>query len=309
MIDTMKKRFLALALAGAAFCGVQAQTESMIAFKHVGVGFEVGLMGAGVQVSMPVVSQHLVLSVGYNFGAFGKDVFSKDLSIDKATANEGIDRLNEEIVKHNNKEGVKTQFDQVERFDRDVNINTGLSMGNHGKVMLEYYPKATSRFHLTAGLIFGNKAIFSLKGEADDRVQGIYNRAMDAQRQLQEDGDISRNDDFVTEKLSYNIRNHTYAIKNTPGAKDNVKAELNIEAASVRPYLGLGWGRSVPKKRVGFQFELGAWYHGKVDLGSPNEVAYNKDIENNEDIDDIVKTVKKVAFYPQLTFRLTGKIF
>lgn len=305
-----KKTFITLALASATILTAQAQkSASMTAFKHVGIGVEAGLMGAGVQISYPVVTDHLVLSVGYNFGAFGQDLYSQDFTIDKGKANQGVNRLNEEIERHNRKVGV-TPLDKVDLFDSDVEISAGLQMCNFGKVLLEYYPIATTNFHITAGVMFGDKSMFTIQGTADDRVQHLYNRAMEAQEQLKREGEIAASDDFVTEKMSFNVDKHTYAINQyDPTATDNVKAELNIEGAKIRPYLGLGWGRSIPMKRVGFQFEIGAWYHGKMEISSPNEVKYNKDVETNKTVDDLMKTVKSLAIYPQMTFRLTGRLF
>lgn len=306
----MKKSLITLAVAAATIFAAQAQkSPSMQAFKHVGIGVEAGLMGAGVQISYPVVTDHLVLSVGYNFGAFGQDLYSQDFSIDRSKANEAVSRLNDEIERHNRKIGV-TPIEEVSPFDSDVNIKAGLQMGEFGKVLLEFYPVAKTNFHITAGVMFGDKSMFTIKGVADDRVQNLYNRARDAQEQLRREGEIGQNDDFVTEKLSFNVNKHTYSINQyDPQSNENVKAELNLEGTSVRPYLGLGWGRSIPMKRVGFQFEIGAWYHGNLKISSPNETTYNKDVQTNKTADDIMKTVKSLAIYPQMTFRLTGRLF
>lgn len=88
-----------------------------------------------------------------------------------------------------------------------------------------------------------------------------------------------------------------------PVDKDgNVSGGLKVKG--VRPYLGIGFGRPVPKKRVGFMFELGAQF-GKMkvyadngDLGQALESA-------DDDISDILD---KLTIYPVMRFRLCGRI-
>ena len=63
----MKKLFT-LALAALMACGA-AQAQK--AFRQVGVSLEAGTTGVGANLSLPVVSNHLILTVGYNFPSFG----------------------------------------------------------------------------------------------------------------------------------------------------------------------------------------------------------------------------------------------
>lgn len=39
-----------------------------------------------------------------------------------------------------------------------------------------------------------------------------------------------------------------------------------LKVSNFRPYVGLGFGRAVPKKRLGVMFELGVQFHGKPDV-------------------------------------------
>ena len=59
------------------------------------------------------------------------------------------------------------------------------------------------------------------------------------------------------------------------------------------------------KKRVGFQFELGAWMHGKPTIKSSSEVSYDPSAEGIDGVGDVMS---KIQFWPQMTFRLTGRI-
>ena len=81
----------------------------------------------------------------------------------------------------------------------------------------------------------------------------------------------------------------------------------------MKPYLGLGWGRSIPKTAVSFQFEFGVWYHGKpklvIDESTPRYNGNNIDADVTKDVDDIMDKVEKIPVYPQISFRLTGHLF
>lgn len=73
----------------------------------------------------------------------------------------------------------------------------------------------------------------------------------------------------------------------------------------VMPYLGLGFGRSVPNKVVNFRFELGAYYMGspKVDMTATGLVH-----QTTEERDKIQDNLKNYMFYPSMTFNLNFKL-
>ena len=108
---------------------------------------------------------------------------------------------------------------------------------------------------------------------------------------------------------SFNMFDSTYKIREEDG---RAVFDADFKVAKVRPYLGLGFGRSMPNKHLGFQFDLGLWYHGKVSLSSANQVEFNPDAPDltpkmpglEKD-----KVEKMLMFYPHVAFRLIYKIF
>lgn len=81
----------------------------------------------------------------------------------------------------------------------------------------------------------------------------------------------------------------------------------------VRPYLGLGFGRLIPKGRIGFRFELGAQFQGKpkVYAGDIDNVLENKqvtDAVDEETKDDIAKVMDWLKVYPVMKFSIRGRI-
>lgn len=81
----------------------------------------------------------------------------------------------------------------------------------------------------------------------------------------------------------------------------SVSADLKVR--SVKPYVGIGFGRAIPRRRVGFRFELGALFHGK-----PEIVSNNISDTNSEELSDVNKFLKDFKVYPQINFQVTVRL-
>ena len=81
-----------------------------------------------------------------------------------------------------------------------------------------------------------------------------------------------------------------------------------LKVKAFRPYVGIGFGRIVPKGRIGFSGELGMQVHGTpevyTDYGSLDKLIGDKDLDDN-----FTKIIDKLKVYPVLRLRLTGRIF
>lgn len=71
---------------------------------------------------------------------------------------------------------------------------------------------------------------------------------------------------YMTTRVSASAYLKDSVVQNdiTISPKDVGKITIEIKPASFTPYIGLGFGRAVPKHRVGVSFEMGAFY-----IGSP----------------------------------------
>lgn len=85
----------------------------------------------------------------------------------------------------------------------------------------------------------------------------------------------------------------------------NINGDVRVNA--FRPYVGLGYGRQVPKNRVGFRVELGCQFMGKMKIYQNDQKLNTNDLDSKGD-DDISKFVDKFKVYPVLKFTLTGRI-
>lgn len=71
----------------------------------------------------------------------------------------------------------------------------------------------------------------------------------------------------------------------------------------------LAWASDalIPKKRVGFRFELGCQFMGKMRVyQNDSELETNNVVKGK---DDLSKWLDKLKVYPVLKFTLTGRIF
>lgn len=143
-------------------------------------------------------------------------------------------------------------------------------------VIANIYPFAWTggAFYIAAGAYFGGKDIVKLKGHSDE---------------------LANLNGAVVEFEDYNI---------PVDRNGNVRASLQTK--SVRPYLGLGFGRPVPTRRLNFAFELGVQFMGKMKI-----MADGKELQPvNEDADGTWHDIMdKVTVYPVMKFTLSGRIF
>lgn len=154
-----------------------------------------------------------------------------------------------------------------------VDLSCGLGR-TQGSVILNVYPIPGASFFIAAGGYFGGDKLIKIDG-------------------------------------------HTEALKNIGGEIEigdyNIPVDKNgdvrggLKVKGFRPYLGLGFGRSVPKRLLAFNFELGVQFQGKPKpYTETGELSDLLDDERSNDFQDIIKYLK---VYPTLTFRLSGKIF
>lgn len=77
--------------------------------------------------------------------------------------------------------------------------------------------------------------------------------------------------------------------------------------SSIRPYLGIGFGRYAPRRGVSFGFEIGAWYMGppKLDVQATGMLAPTADADH---VAMLERQISVFQFYPVIKFNLAVKI-
>lgn len=296
----MKKILLLIAISIASASLAIAQET----FKNLAVGLEVGSTGFGFELSMPVVDDHLIVKAGYNFAPIPN---IKGANIETAGLNNSVAKLNQ--IAGLIDKSINTKFSP-----NPINVNAHFDCV---KLLLEYYPFESSSFHLILGAFFGtsnNLATFNVSANAQtwkefNSIKSEIEAVKEAGKKLADAVPEKHKEqlpDFVIGNPAVTIGGRTFEFRdkgNTGTIPGSFKANV------VRPYFGLGFGRSVPRTNFGFQIDFGAWYHGKLSVASSNEVKSSNTAYTLTNDTTIWDKVSKFQFLPQLALRLTYKLF
>ena len=148
-----------------------------------------------------------------------------------------------------------------------------------------------SKFFIAAGLSIGGEKIAEVTGSCDELRKFSENNLHTPELK-----------DQFRKAISANLGGYNLKLD------ENYNVQGDIRCKNVRPYLGLGFGRLVPKNRIGCRFELGCQFMGKLKVyQNGNEIDINKVLEDAGE-DDLSKFVKDLKVYPVLKFSLTGRI-
>ncbi len=162
----------------------------------------------------------------------------------------------------------------------DDEMNGSMSNFNlkfpNGSLLLDFYPWANGFFSITGGIYFGNNKITS---------DGHINNYKDGQ--------------------VFEVIDGVY-IK--PDENGNFNARIRL-GNTIKPYFGIGLGKTMPKHRVSFKYDLGLIYQGKIVIESDNEVASGS-VQNL--IDDSIEfnfNEKLLRLWPMMSFAISIRLF
>lgn len=193
----------------------------------------------------------------------------------------------------NTKNGVFMKEDGSGYYDK-AKFEGKLNMGDFS-VLVDFYPFKTSTFRITGGAYIGKEKFVSVK-TTEPFVNSMY---------------------WGVAGPELGVAPNTYTIMTDN--EGNVEADVKVN--TFKPYIGIGFGRAVPKGRVSVCFDLGVQFWGEPGLYTTIDDKYgtryrkiNKDKILNDadycdDIRDALKTAKKVIVYPVLSLRVNGRIF
>lgn len=230
------------------------------------------------------VANHLSLGVGAGTEGVSVDLstcFCKYLSL-RAGVNfvPGIN-ITEDI-------DVEGEF-HGHRVNSDLDIDASLKRTTFD-VKLDFYPfPNSSSFFLSAGASFGGEKLATLSGHSDEAEKYI--------NQLSDMGKYEGN-------YYINIDDETRIPIDRNG-----NATGRVEVSKVRPYVGLGFGRHTPGKRIGMRIELGAQFHGTPNIVADNAIGNINSAIKGEVDNDLVEIIDKMVVYPVLKLTLCGRIF
>ncbi len=233
-------------------------------FSNFAIGVSAGTTGIGASVATPLC-RHVYLRAGFSTAPISANFTYDDFDFYDLVSDWA------EIAP-----SVADDLNNVE-----LQLKGKLQMSS-GHVLFDIVPfrRGASSFFISAGLYFGSGKLVTVSGKFDD-----------ATMQTLEDCGID-----ITE-VPIDIAD----VEVMPNADGSVSADLKVK--SVKPYIGLGFGRPIPRRRVGFRFEMGALFHGNPEVTSKN-IKHG----NSEELNDVNKFLKDFKVYPQLNFQITVRL-
>ena len=197
------------------------------------------------------------------------------------------------------------------QYVHKVELEGKLNMGDFS-ILFDWYPSKRSSFRFTAGAYIGKSDIVTATNK-----EPFMNPAYAGLAGIE----LTQTPTYPSQ---YNPQNGYTIVTDQEG---NVDAKLKVNG--FKPYIGIGFGRAVPRKSVGLQFDLGVQFWGKPELQTNlryydgdqgdyvtryEKVEKGRITRANEDKDykdlrDAMKTIEAIGVYPVLTLRLVGRIF
>lgn len=237
-------------------------------FNHLSVGLNVVTTGIGADIAMPATR---FLDIEAGISIMPRIKYNTNLHLNLSTS--AINPI------------LPTPID----LD-DIPAQGKLKMIN-GKLMINFYPIAVSSFHISVGAYFGSTEVAEIYNTIDGQLLPIYQA-----------NTFIKDNNLPFDEIGLTVGDYQL----TPDINGNVRATL--KSNNFKPYVGLGFGRAVPKKRIGFKFDLGAMFWGSPEVIDHNGVSLTKQNWDGKD-GGAFKTISKIKVYPVLNFRLCGRIF
>lgn len=266
----MKKLMMVAVILLTSVGSVMAQKEYKRGFlNHVGINVGAGTEGISVGLAAPVTG-FFELEAGVNVMPSFK--LSGDLDVDVNTSSlPQIPTVTYPTSATIHAEG---------SFDRTTfNVKANLYPFGGG-----------TKFFIAAGLSIGGEKIAEVTGSCDELRK--FSQSLPTQELKNE----------FRQAVSANLAGYNLQFD------ENYNVQGDIRCKKVRPYLGLGFGRLVPKNRLGMRLELGCQFMDKLKVyQNDTEIDVNKALEDAGD-DDLSKFVKDLKIYPVVKFSFTGRI-
>lgn len=266
----MKKLMMVAVILLTSVGSVMAQNEYKRGlFNHVGLNVGAGTEGISVGLAAPVTS-FFEVEAGVNVMPSFK--LSGDLDVDVNTSS-------------------LPQVPNVQ-FPKEATIHAEGSFDRTTfNVKANLYPfGGGTKFFIAAGLSIGGEKIAEVNGSCDQLRE--FSQSLPSQELK----------DQFRQAVSANLAGYNLQFD------ENYNVQGDIRCKKVRPYLGLGFGRLVPKNRLGMRLELGCQFMDKLKVyQNDTEIDINKALEDAGD-DDLSKFVKDLKIYPVVKFSFTGRI-
>ena len=273
----MKKLLLLCAMTLMGIGQACPQDEEQGIFNHLGAGLSVGTTGIAIDLST-CITPYVGLRAGVDIMPGFK--YSSDIKVRGGS-------------------NVQAQYDAVRILNPSLPALTvpdkvdieGKLKNTTGHFLVDLYPGKDIDWHLTVGAYFGGSEVIDVYTSNDSQLLGVAQYNNSPERAA-----------LGYDKIGAQLGKYFLEPDN------NGHVDADIKMAGFRPYVGLGWGRAVPKHHtLGFQVDLGVQFWGKPEVYLQGNKLSESDTEGEDG--GFMKIMSKITVYPVLNFRLTGKFF
>ncbi|MBR5038096.1 MAG: hypothetical protein IKX65_05175 [Prevotella sp.] len=156
-----------------------------------------------------------------------------------------------------------------------------------GHLLFDVFPSKQGSFHLTAGAYLGGGKVAEAYNKEDGALAAVtaYNKMVPN-----------------SQKAGYTLGDYFL----TPDENGNVNA--NVKVSTIRPYVGIGFGRPFPtKSRVAYNLDLGVQYWGKPKVTCQGQELTDENL--NGDDGGIVRYISMASIWPVLNFHVVVRLF
>ena len=271
----------------------QQENDSMM-FNHMSIGVDWGLLGRmGVDVAAPIGP---MFDVRAGFNTAGVTILATQMALESTLAKKPVNGLSvkDGVYEFTLSEPYKGNGVDISKVSFQPQMST-----SHLEVLFDFFP-GKKRFHLTAG------AFFSLGSS-------LFHTGISALNAAGQPG-IPQSDWANT------------TIKGiSTDAQGNLQMDIKYGMNTVKPYVGIGWGRPIDTDRfVGFNFDMGVYFIGGIHVysydyssGSAKAVELNSEwINKDEDLKknlgqytQYVDMMNSVPLLPMIRFSLFFRLF
>lgn len=294
----MKKILFAIAMMCAISPAANAQDDILDngIFNHVSVGVGVGLDGISIEAASPITNYVQVRAGVSFFPHFG--VSGLNVDIPSSTRNDWNNLLT--TGQGTSLQDLRPYMNQEQQQAADAVLASGQlpnKISADGtfkktdfKLLFDVFPLPNLSFHVTAGFYWGNSRIIEVHTtncEAALNAMTVYSKELGGQTF----------NGTTLPKLGVEFQGQTFE-PNGP------VANAYLKTASFKPYLGIGFGRAVPKKtRLAGSCDIGVQFWGTPELYILDQKFSTDNID-----EDFTKALKNVSVYPVISFKLCGRI-
>lgn len=302
----MKKLLIACGITLLGLQSASAQDADSWIPKQLGVGIGVGTTGITIDAST-TVNRWFGVRAGVNI--MPKIKLSTDFDLTTETGAD-INQLTNDAREINRINGKSIIDVPAEGFPETIEAEGKLTNTTF-HFLVDFYPSQSSSFHATVGFYIGGKEFVSVYNKQAGILkpvsqwnEAIYNPTDETKSAIEQN---SIQTDIIGAELG------DYFI--TPDHDGNMKATIEVNA--FRPYLGIGFGRAVPRKnRVGCQFDLGVQFWGSPKVYVPTydreTNTYRRErltADRSGEGSDVLNLISNITVYPTMTLRFVGRIF